>query len=105
MALRGWQQQTPAALARPVIVPNTHKGRSDEDWQAWLSSFNAACVVNGYGDADRISDMGARVEGVAMQVFNTIRTANQNATYQQLGTLLSAQFEPVQQQELHEVEL
>ena len=40
-----------------------------------------------------------------MQIFNTIRAANRNATYQQLCTLLSAQFEPVQQQQLHEVEL
>ena len=106
MAQRGGgQQQQPAALARPIIVPTTYKGRREEDWRAWLSSFNAACVVNGYGDADRTRFMGALVEGTAQQIFNNVHTANQNATYQQLCDLLTAQFEPQQQQQLHEVEL
>ena len=67
--------------------------------------FSAACVVNGYGDADRTRFMGALVEGTAQQIFNNVHTANQNANYQQLCDLLTAQFEPQQQQQLHEVEL
>ena len=54
MAQRGGgQQQQPTALARPIIVATTYKGRRQENWAACLSSFNAACVVNGFGDADR----------------------------------------------------
>ena len=84
MAQRGaGQLQQLAALARPIIVATTYKGRREENWRAWLSSFNTACVENGYGDADRTRFMGVLVEGTAQQIFNNVHAANQNATYPQ----------------------
>ena len=100
---QGGQQQN--ALARPVIVPQSFSARGDDDWTSWLASFNAACVVNGYGDGDRIRFMAARLEGTAHQIFTTISAANANATYAQLCALLTDQFEPPQQQQLFEAQL
>ena len=106
MAQRGQNnQQAPAALARPVIVPKPFAARIGDDWNDWLSSFESACVVNGYADGDRIRFMGALVEGTAGQIFRTTQAANQNATYPQLCGLLANHFEPPQQSQLHETQL
>ena len=108
MAQRGQNQQAQAqvqALAHPVTVPKSYSAKLDEDWVSWLAGFNAACVVNGYGDYERIRFMAALLEGTARQMFTTTRAANQNATYTQLCTLLGAQFEPPEQQLLHESQL
>ena len=63
------------------------------------------CEVNGCGDADRIRFMAALFEGTAQQVFQHVRTANANATYQQLCAHLANQFEPPQQQQTYESQL
>ena len=91
------------ALARPVLTPPayTHKG---EAWTDWLQQFEAACEVNGYAAGDRLRFLAARLEGTAHQIFQTIRAANAQATYPQMVTLLTAHFEPPQQEPLHEAE-
>ena len=91
------------ALARPVIIPNSFSGEG-EDWPLWLEKFNNAAVVNGYNDAERLRFLPARLEGTAYRVFQTVSAANPNAQYQAICTLLSQQFEPPQQQQLHEAE-
>ena len=45
------------------------------------------------------------MEATALQIFNNVHAANPGANYQVLCDLLTAQFEPQQQQQLHEVEL
>ena len=94
------QQQ---ALNRPVIIPTPylHKG---ESWTDWLDQFNSACEVNGYGDPEKLRFLAARLEGTAHNVFQTVRAANARATYPQIITALTAQFEPQQQEPLHEAE-
>ena len=88
-----------AALARPVVVPKPFPAKFEDDWLQWISSFNSACEVNGYRDADRIRFMAALFEGTAQQVFQHVCTTNANATYQQLCAHLANQFEPPQQQQ------
>ena len=73
------------ALARPVVVPKPFSAKFEDDWLQWISSFNSACEVNGYGDADRIRFMAALFEGTAQQVFQHVSTTNANATYQQIS--------------------
>ena len=91
------------ALARPVIIPPSyeHKG---EAWTDWLQKFNAACDVNGYAGPERLRFIAARLEGTAYQVYQTVVAANPGAGYPQLTTLLTQQFEPQQQEPLHEAE-
>ena len=98
------QPQQPAALQRPVVVPDVFSGAGG-DWMQWLQQFNAACVVNGYGDADRLRFLPARLSGTAHQSFQTIAAANPNSTYPQICTLLTQQFEPPEQQHLFEAQL
>ena len=94
-----------AALARRVVVPKPFSAKFEDDWLQWIFSFNSACEVNGYGDADRIRFRAALFEGTAQQVFQHVSATNANATYQQLCHLLANQFEPPQQQQMYESQL
>ena len=93
----------PGALAHPVIIPDPFRSEGG-DWTLWLEKFNNAAVVNGYDDAARLRFLPARLEGIAYRVYQTVHAANPNAQYQALCTLLTRQFDPPQQQQLHEAE-
>ena len=61
-------------------------------------------MVNGYDDAARLKFLPARLDGTAYRVFQSVRTANSDADFSTICTLLTAQFEPPQQRQLHEAE-
>ena len=56
----------PAALARPVVLPPELSGTSGADFPTFLAQFDAACAVNGYGQADRLQFLPCRLQGVGL---------------------------------------
>ena len=76
------------ALARPVLIPlaYAHKG---EAWSDWHDQLESASEVNGYGNAEKLRFLPARLEGTARHIFDAILAANANATYPQIVTLFT----------------
>jgi len=93
-----------AGLPRPIVVPNDFAGTSADDWPTFLAKFNAACVVNGYANPDRLQFLPCCLRDNAFTVFNAIVTANPQATYVQVCQELDQRFNPPQQSRLLEAE-
>ena len=95
------QQQ---ALQRPVVLPPEFSNATGEDWETYQAQFDAACTVNGYGNAERLQFLPCRLKGSAFQIYQGIIQATPNIAYPQLCQALAARFTPPQQSQLLEAE-
>lgn len=93
-----------AGLARPVVVPPEFAGSSSDDWPTFLARFNAACTVNGYGNAARLQFLPCCLKDTAFTSFQAITQAQPNLPYAQICQELEQRFNPPQQAVLLEAE-
>ena len=93
-----------APLARPVVVPPTFGGASQDDWHCFIARFDAACVVNGYRDAERLQFLPCCFKESAFTTYQTILAAHPQYTYVEMCTELGLRFAPPQQSRLLEAE-
>ena len=91
-----------APLARPVVVPPTFGGASQDDWHCFIARFDAACVVNGYLDAEMMQFLPCCFKESAFTTYQTILAAHPQYTYVEMCTELGLRFEPPQQSRLLE---
>ena len=78
-----------AVIKRPVVMPEVFTG--EEEWEEWLSAFEACAEVNGWDDPTKCKFMLVRFHGQARKVIHDLDQATKT-NWNQLKSELERRF-------------
>lgn len=65
-------------ISRPIIMPDSFTGEDDEEWDDWLSGFEACASVNKWNPKIKCQFLRLKLKGHARRTFNDVDDVTKN---------------------------